>query len=310
MKAVFLDAESLGKNFPLDPLKTLPCEWTFYPITHANEVLERAANCEILVTNKVKLTREILAQLPALKLICLSATGFDNIDIHAASEFGITVCNVPAYSTPSVVQLTILLMLALFHNLIPYHQAVSQGAWQKHPFSSILDFPIVEVQGKTLGILGYGKLGQGVAEVAKAFGMKVLVASRKEGLQLVELLPQVDVLTLHLPLNASTRNTISAKEIALMKPSSFLINVARGGLVNEVDLANALKEKRLAGAAVDVLSNEPPKEGNPLLQPDIPNLIVTPHIAWGSVESRKRVVLGLRDNILAFTSGKPQNVVN
>lgn len=313
-EAVFLDAETLGKGFSLKPLQELPLSWTFYPATSPEEVASRISSASIVLTNKVRLTKEVLEKSPSLKLICVTATGYDNVDVEAAKKQGIFVCNIPAYSTSSLIQLTLLYILALFNNLISYAEATKNGKWQKSKQFSILDYPIREVEGKTLGIVGYGNIGKGIAKAAQALGMKVVIGQHMDpaksipgALPLPELLKQVDVVSFHLPLNAKTRNLITAKELALMRPSAFLVNAARGGIVNEVDLAEALKKGVLAGAALDVLTSEPPREDHPLLQKDVPNLIVTPHIGWGSLEARLRLLAILKENISSFLQGKPKN---
>ena len=240
----------------------------------------------------------------------ISATGTNNVDLAQAKAQGITVCNCQGYGTSAVAQHTLMLMLTLATSVIQYDHAVKQGEWNKSPIFCLLDFPIVELAGKTLGILGYGELGQAVAKLAEAFGMKIIVGAlpnRSTGnrVALSELLPQVDFLSLHCPLTEETRDLIDNKAIEKMKPSAFLINCARGGIVNEHDLATALRTGKIAGAATDVLSVEPPKEGNVLLANNIPNLIITPHSAWGSVDARQRIVQQLTENASAFQQGKP-----
>jgi len=312
--AVFLDSDTLGAHFPIDALKSLPVEWTFYPKTSPSETASRISDAEIVVTNKVRISRELLEKAPHLKLICVAATGYDNIDITAAKERGVIVCNAPGYSTPHVIQVTMLFILSLFSSLVPYAEDVRAGRWQKSPLYCFLDYPLIEMKGKKIGIVGYGTIGKEVGRLCEAFGMKVLIAQHLEPVRSVagavplrELLPQVDVMTFHLPLNSRTRNLISAPELALMKPSAFLVNTARGGIINEADLADALCQKKIGGAALDVLSSEPPSPDNPLLQKGIPNLILTPHIAWGSSEARHRLVQMVAENIKAFLGGNPQN---
>jgi len=226
------------------------------------------------------------------------------------------VCNCQGYGTSAVAQHTLTLMLALATSVLKYDQAVKQGQWNKSPIFCLLDFPIVELSGKTLGIIGYGELGQAVAKLAEAFGMKVLVGAlphrpQSEGrIPFDELLPHVDFLSLHCPLTDETRDLIDAQAFDAMKKSAFLINCARGGIVNEQALADALKQGKIAGAATDVLSVEPPKEGNVLLSEDIPNLIITPHSAWGSVDARQRIVDQTVENLEAFKQGKVLRQVN
>lgn len=316
LKAVFLDYASLDQN-DLDstPLDAAFAELQLYDATTPEQVLPRLADAEVAIVNKVVLNAESIAQLPKLKLILISATGTNNVDLKAAQAQGIVVCNCQGYGTASVAQHTLTLMLALATNVLQYHQAVQHGRWQQAEQFCFLDFPIVELSGKTLGVLGYGELGQEVARLAQALGMKILVGNLPNRqhtgrLSLEELLPQVDVLTLHCPLNDSTKDLIAEKELALMKPTAFLINTARGGIVNEAALAHALQHGTLAGAATDVLSVEPPKQGNILLDSTIPNLIITPHSAWGSVQARQRIVQQLTENAQCFISGKIIRQVN
>lgn len=311
MKAVFLDCESLDKNdLDFSALREVFTDLELYPSTLATQVLERVQHADVVITNKVVLDAETLKQCVSLKLILISATGTNNVDLAQAKAQGITVCNCQGYGTSAVAQHTLMLMLTLATSVIQYDHAVKQGEWNKSPIFCLLDFPIVELAGKTLGILGYGELGQAVANLAEAFGMKIIVGAlpnRSTGnrVALSELLPQVDFLSLHCPLTEETRDLIDSKAFEKMKPSAFLINCARGGIVNEHDLATALRTGKIAGAATDVLSVEPPKEGNVLLANNIPNLIITPHSAWGSVDARQRIVQQLTENASAFQQGKP-----
>lgn len=316
LKAAFLDYASLDQNdLDFSPLNATFAELQLYDATSSDQVLTRLTNVEVAIVNKVVLSAETIQQLPKLKLILISATGTNNVDLKAAQAQGIVVCNCQGYGTASVAQHALALMLALATNVVKYNQAVQQGRWQQAEQFCFLDFPIVELAGKTLGVLGYGELGQEVARLAQAFGMKILVGNlpnrQHEGrLSLEELLPQVDVLTLHCPLNDSTKDLISEKELALMKPSAFLVNTARGGIVNETALALALQQGKLAGAATDVLTVEPPQQGNILLDSTIPNLIITPHSAWGSVQARQRIVQQLTENAAGFASGNILRQVN
>ena len=311
MKAVFLDYESLDKNdLDFSALREVFTDLELYPSTLATQVLERVRHTDVVITNKVVLDAETLKQCVSLKLILISATGTNNVDLAQAKAQGITVCNCQGYGTSAVAQHTLMLMLTLATSVIQYDHAVKQGEWNKSPIFCLLDFPIVELAGKTLGILGYGELGQAVAKLAEAFGMEIIVGalpnrSTENRVALSELLPQVDFLSLHCPLTEETRDLIDSKAFEKMKPSAFLINCARGGIVNEHDLATALRTGKIAGAATDVLSVEPPKEGNVLLANNIPNLIITPHSAWGSVDARQRIVQQLTENASAFQQGKP-----
>ena len=311
MNAVFLDYESLDKNdLDFSALHAVFSQLELYPSTLATQVLARVQHADVIISNKVVLDAETLKQCSSLKLILISATGTNNIDLAQAKAQGITVCNCQGYGTSAVAQHTLMLMLALATSVIQYDRAVKQGEWNKSPIFCLLDFPIVELAGKTLGILGYGELGQAVAKLAEAFGMKIIVGalpnrSTENRVALSELLPQVDFLSLHCPLTEETRDLIDSQAFERMKPSAFLINCARGGIVNEQALATALRTGQIAGAATDVLSVEPPKEGNVLLADDIPNLIITPHNAWGSVDARQRIVQQLTENALAFQQRQP-----
>lgn len=316
MLGVFLDQETVDNDdLDLSRLRAALPEWRWYHVTRPEEVIPRIAEANVVVTNKVRLDEAALRAAPNLRLIAIAATGTNNVDLDAAHRLGIAVCNIRAYATPAVVQHVFALILALSTRLMEYHQAVRAGRWQRAPQFCLLDYPIREIAGKTLGIVGYGELGRGVARVAEAFGMKVLVANRpgrpaEPGrVPLPELLPQVDVLSLHTPLTPETRGLIGARELALMKPDALLINTARGGIVDEAALADALRQGRLGGAGIDVLSVEPPTDANPLLAPDIPNLIVTPHTAWASREARQRAVDQVAENIRAFLAGTPRNLV-
>ena len=314
MDAAFLDTGTLATS--VDVLKELPLNWSFYKETKPDQTAQRIANATIVVSNKVLLTREILQNSPHLKLICVAATGYNNVDVVAAKSRGIKVCNIPNYSTPSVVQLTLTFILALATNIIPYVEATRAGRWQKSSLFCLLDSPIIELQGKKLGIIGYGNLGKQIATLARAFGMEILIAQHSSkkaavagALPLEEVLKQSDFITIHTPLTPETQNLIQKKELALMKPSAFLINTARGGIVNEKDLAEALKNQRIAGAGVDVLTIEPPGKDNPLVQQDVPNLLLTPHVGWASLESRTRLLAILKDNIHSFLEGTPKNLI-
>jgi glycerate dehydrogenase len=313
---VFLDSGSLGQgDIDLSGIEATLPRWSFHDATAPAEVAERICDAEVVITNKVVLGAEQFAAAGHLRLVCVSATGVDNVDLSAASRRNITVCNVTAYATPSVVQHVFALMFALAIRLPDYHAAVRAGRWQQSRHFALLDYPFAELAGRTLGIVGYGELGRAVAAAAKCFGMDVVIAARpgtapKPGrVALDELLGRIDVLSLHCPLTDATRGLIGTRELARMKPGALLINAARGGIVDEAALAAALRSGVIGGAGVDVLESEPPHQGSSLLAPDIPNLIVTPHIAWASRESRQRLVDGLRDNIEAFIAGRPRNVV-
>lgn len=317
MLGVFLDRDSLDRgDLDFASLDRILPDLRYYPATAPEQVAARIAQAEVVISNKVMLDAAALRQAGRLRLICVAATGVNNVDLAAAAARGITVCNCRGYGTPAVVQHVFALLLALCTRWPEYRQAVRDGRWQRASQFCLLDFPIRELAGKTLGIVGYGELGRGVARVAEAFGMRVLLARRpgtvepEEGrLPLPILLPQIDVLSLHCPLTPDTRGLIGPWELALMRRDAILINTARGGLVDEAVLADALRQGALGGAGVDVLSLEPPVTGNPLLAPDIPNLIVTPHCARGSRESRQRLVEQLAENIQGWRDGAPPRLV-
>lgn len=317
MRGVILDIDSLGPDdLDLSPLlDTLP-DWQEYANTLPEETAERIAQADVVVTNKVVLTDALMQQAPHLTLICVAATGTNNVDLEAAKRHGITVTNVAGYSTHSVSQHTVGLILSLANQLPCYFQAVHQGKWSQSPFFCLLDYPIVELAGKTLGIVGYGAIGQQVAKISDALGMQVLISARPGSTEIPtgrtafeEVLRQADVVSLHCPLTESTNKIIDAKALSQMKPDAFLINTARGGLIDEEALAEALRQGALGGAALDSLSAEPPPPDHPLLTGDIPNLLITPHCAWGSQQARQKLVDEVGENIRAFLSNTPRNRV-
>jgi len=316
-RAVFLDSSSLDLgDLDLAPLRRRFSELHVCTDTTPANVVERMQGASVVISNKVLLNAETLAACPDLKLILVAATGTNNVDIEAARAQGITVANCQGYGTPSVAQHTLSLLLALATRLLDYQKAVTEGQWQQAKQFCLLDYPIIELEGKTLGLFGHGELGSAVARLAEAFGMRVLIGQipgrppRADRLALDELLPQVDALTFHCPLNEHTRNLIGARELALLKPGAFVVNTARGGIIDEQALADALRSGHLGGAATDVLSVEPPRDGNPLLAADIPRLIITPHSAWGSREARQRIVNQLGENAEAFFNGTALRVVS
>lgn len=316
-RAVFLDHPSLDLgDLDLGPLRNCFNELQLFAQTKPDQVIERLKGATVAITNKIVIDAPAMAASPELKLILISATGTNNVDLAAARQHGITVCNCQGYGTPSVAQHTIMLLLNLATRLADYQKAVGEGRWQQASQFCLLDYPIVELEGKTLGLLGHGELGSAVGRLAEAFGMRVLLGqipgrpSRPDRLPLDQLLPQVDALTLHCPLNEHTRHFIGARELALLKPGAFVLNTARGGLIDEQALADTLRSGHLGGAATDVLSVEPPTQGNPLLASDIPRLIVTPHNAWGSREARQRIVGQLTENAQGFFSGTARRVVS
>lgn len=317
MHAVFLDAGSLGtEDLDLSDLLGCLAQLQCFHNTATAEIVARSLPAQVIITNKVPIDAEVIRSLPNLRLICAAATGVNHIDVAAATAAGVRVCNARAYATPSVAQHVMMLALALLTQFNSIQKAVRDGEWSRSSFFSLLEYPIHELNGKNMGIIGYGELGRAVAELSRAFGMQVLIGQRPGSisseptrLPLEELLREADVISLHCPLTDSTRNLIAAPQLAWMKSSAVLINTARGGIVNETDLIEALQQGRIAGAATDVVSVEPPPENHPLLQCALPNLIITPHVAWASVAARQRLVRELVDNILAFERGEPRNIL-
>ncbi|MDH5300111.1 MAG: 2-hydroxyacid dehydrogenase [Gammaproteobacteria bacterium] len=314
MRAVFLDSQTVDNNdIQFDALHNAVDALQLRPTTAARELLPALQNQQIAISNKIVLDGQTLQQCPELRLICVAATGTNNIDLVTAKALGITVCNVTRYATPSVTQLVFSFMLNFFTRTPDYQHAVHAGRWSQSPFFCLLDFPITELHGKTLGIIGYGELGRSVANIATAFGMKVLIAQGShpapDRVPLPQLLQQADVVSLHCPLTEQTRHLIGAKQLTMMKPGALLINTARGGIVDEAALIQALQQGSIGGACVDVLSQEPPSADHPMLRHDIPNLVVTPHIAWASREARQRLCDQIAANITAFRTGSPINVM-
>lgn len=314
MKVAFLDRNTFSDTIAF-PVARLATEWLEHVSTTPDQVLAHAAGAEVVVTNKVKLPAVLLEKLPQLKLIAVAATGVDHVDLDAAKRLGIAVCNVRDYATHSVPEHVFAVLLALRRNLIAYAAAATNGTWARADNFCLLNWPIEDLAGTTLGILGGGSLGQSVAKLGTAFGMRVLIAeqrgaSRRTGrVEFEQVLAEADVLSLHLPLTATTRNLIGATELALMKPSTVLINSARGGVVDEAALVNALRTGQIAGAAVDVLTTEPPPADHVLLTTDLPNLLVTPHIAWASRQAQQRMADEVVENIAAFLRGEQRNRV-
>ncbi|MEH6616701.1 MAG: D-2-hydroxyacid dehydrogenase [Porticoccus sp.] len=317
MKGVILDIDSLGpEDVDIGPITGLPIEWTIYSACRPEQVAERIADAELVLTNKMPIGAIELAAAPGLRYIGVLATGTNVIDLAAASASNVVVSNVLGYGSASVVQHTWALILALATRLPDYNVAALDGRWAESPFFCLQDFPVKELAGKVLGIVGYGELGRGVAAVGQAFGMDVQIASLpwRHGddsgrTPFDSLINQADVISLHCPLTEETRHLIGRRELAKMKSTALLINCARGGMVDEQALVDALEDGVIGGAGVDVLSEEPPANGNPLLNPEVPNLIVTPHCAWVAQESRQRLIDQVAENIQAFLAGKPRNVV-
>jgi len=316
MKGVFLDLASLAEqDLDLEAFGEALSEWRTFPATTGPQRLHHIADAEVVVTNKVVLDEPILRAAPELRLICLTATGYNNVAVDVARDLGIVVSNVVAYATDSVAQHVFALMLAHHTSLFEYTGAVRKGMWSDSPQFCLLDYPVRELRGMTLGIVGFGELGQGVARIAEAFGMQVLVSQRPDGPEqpgrtpFVEVLKRSDVISLHVPLLDNTYHLIDEKALQLMKPDALLINTARGAVVDNQALANALRTGEIGGAAVDVLDVEPPPPDHVLLADDIPHLIVTPHSAWAGRTARQNVVDETVENIHAFIAGRPRNRV-
>jgi glycerate dehydrogenase len=312
-RIVFLDRDSLLANVRRPAFEHA---WQDHAATAPHDVVERLRGATIAITNKVPLRAPELAQLPDLKMIAVAATGTDNVDLAACRERGIVVANIRDYSVVSVPEHCFTLMLAVRRNLRAYVADVEAGKWERSTRFCLLDHPIGDLAGSRLGIVGYGALGRRVAQIGRTFGMEIAVASRSPvndtdviALPLPELLATADVVSLHLPLNDQTRNLIGARELASMKNSSILINTARGGLVDEAALAEALTDGVIAGAGFDVLSKEPPLPENPLLALRLPNFVLTPHVAWASGGAMQTLADMLVDNIEAWVAGTPKNVV-
>lgn len=293
-----------------------PHEWVDFGETSPRQIVERAKHATILICNKLPLGEPELSQLLGLKLIAVAATGIDNIDLSYCRSRGVAVCNTRNYAEHSLPEHVLALILALRRNLFRYREDVKQGKWQRATQFTLLDHPIHDLYGSKAGIVGYGALGKAVARLAQAVGMQVLISERKGAqssrdgrLSFTEVLEQSDAITLHCPLTEETRHLIAEDEFRMMKRGAVLINTARGGLIKEGALANALRSNLIAGAAIDVLSKEPPREGNILLELDLPNLIVTPHIAWASREAMQTLADQLVDNLEAFVQGTPRNLV-
>ena len=312
-KIVFLDRSSVVAQLRQP---AFPHQWQEYPATRTEQVLERLHDATIAITNKVHLRRETLAKLPRLKMVAVSATGADNVDIAYCRERGIVVSNIRNYASHTVPEHVFMLMLALRRNLLAFRADVMQGEWQKAAQFCLFTQPVRDVYGSTLGIIGSGSIGKSVAQIAQAFGMKVMLAEHK-GETTVRpgytafntVLRDSDVLTLHLPLNEMTRHLIGQPEFECMRPGALLINTARGGLVDEAALLQALQSGRLGGAGFDVLAKEPPTEGHPLLDINLHNFILTPHVAWSGIEAMQTMADQLIDNIEAYIAGAPKNLL-
>jgi glycerate dehydrogenase len=316
MKAVFLDFATMGPGLDLSPLSTRLPELELFDITADAQLAERVQGVEFVLTNKMRLTGELIKNSPALRFIGLTATGTDNVDLVAAKASGIAVCNIRAYCTQSITEHVFGLILNFTHSLARYNAAVRAGEWQRADDFCLLTYPIRDLSSMTIGIVGYGELGKGVARAARSFGMEVIVSARP-GTDRVEagrvsfdeMVRRSDVITLHCPLTEATRDLFGVAEFKKMKSSAILINTARGGLVNSAALVAALESGSIAAAAVDVLPEEPPVNGNPLLDYVDPRLVITPHVGWGSNEARQAAIEELAQNIAAYLKGEKRNRV-
>ena len=317
MKIVVLDGYTLnpGDN-PWDGVEALG-DLTVYDRTDPEQILSRAAGAEVILTNKTPLSAETLATLPDLRFISVLATGYNIVDVEAARQRNIAVSNVPIYGTDAVAQFVFALLMGLCHHVEHHSDAVKQGRWATSGHFSFWDMPLVELAGKTMGIIGMGRIGRRTGEIAHAFGLQVIGADIDQQhmpaydfawRDIPEVFAQADVISLHCPQTADNLGMVNAQLLARMKPTAFLINTSRGALVNEADLAQALQQGKLAGAACDVVSQEPILDQNPLLQ--APNIILTPHMAWATLGARQRLMHATVENIRAYQAGTPINRVN
>ena len=310
---VVLDRDTLvNRPFDFDFPHTL----SSYGTTEAHETLERIRGADIVITNKVVISAQAFAENPQLKLVAVTATGVNNVDVEAAKQNGTAVCNIRAYGNESVAEHAFMMMITLMRNLPAYQRDVAAGLWENSPFFCHLGAPMRDLNGKTLAIFGRGNIGKTLATYAQAFKMNVVFAEHKNAetvrdgyVSFDEAIRSADALSLHCPLTPQTENMIGEAELQQMKPGAILINCGRGGLVDEAALVAALKYGQIGGAGFDVLTQEPPRDGNPLLKARLPNLIVTPHIAWASQEAANRLFDILLDNINRFVAGNPQNLV-
>lgn len=318
MRGVILDADTQG-DASLEPIMAVLKDWQVYGFSEPHQVAKRIQEADIVLTNKSIISSAALTQADHVKFIGIMATGTNIVDLDAANRSGIIVSNTRGYSTASVAQHTMSLMLNLATRLPSYFQDVTAGRWQQSQVFSLLDHPIIELDGKTLGIVGHGDLGRAVGRIATAFGMRVLVSARpgqskpKPGQTLFQdLLAEVDFLTLHCPLTSENGAMLNRQTLALMSPNAYIINTARGGLIDPLALIDAIENKSIAGAALDVLAIEPPLPNDALIEAArrLPNLLISPHSAWGATESRQRLILQVADNIRLYLAGTPRNVVS
>lgn len=316
MNIVFIDRKTLSNEVSLKPLH-FTHHWQDYGHTRPEQVVDRALDATILINNKVPLGADILKQLPKLKLIVIPATGYNHIDLHACSQLGITVCNIPNYAETTVPEHVLALILALQRQIMPYHRSVAAGRWQESGQFCYFDYPIRDLKGSTLGIVGSGALGSAVAKLAACLGVNVIFSGRKndpttrEGqVPFKQMLAQSDIISLHCPLTANTKHLLSHAEFAQMKRSPLIINTARGGLIDSAALVAALDSRQIRGAGIDVCSSEPPPKNHPFMQIlDRDNFILTPHVAWSSIEAMQYLADQLIETVTAFVAGRAMNTV-
>jgi glycerate dehydrogenase len=318
MKAVFLDFGTMGAaELDPSPLAEIVPDFNSFDSTPAELVAERIEGVDFVFANKARMTKDIISNAASLRFIGLTATGVDNVDLDAAKKHDVAVCNIRAYCTQSIVEHVFAVLLNLTHSVRQYDRIVRAGAWQQADNFCMLEYPIRELSAMTIGIVGLGVLGTGVTNMARQFGMSVMIAQRpgKQGgpdegrYDFKDILRESDVISLHCPLTEDTRGLIGADELSLMKPNAILINTARGGLIDSGALLEALQKRTIAAAAIDVLPQEPPVDGDPLLDYEGENLILTPHIAWGTVEARQTAINEVAANVRAFLAGERRNRV-
>lgn len=312
-RIVFIERNTMQASFRRPEFEH---EWVEYPESFADQVVERIRDATIIISNKLSLGEPQLAAAPDVKLIAIAATGSDCVDLNYCRSRGITVCNVRGYAANSVPEHVLMLILALRRNLLAYRADVREGKWQQSKQFCLLTQPLNDIKGSTIGIIGHGAIGKSMSQLAEAVGMRVLLAEHKNAgetrpdrTRFAEVLEQSDVVTLHCPLNEDTRDMFGREEFAMMKPSALLINTARGALIQDDALVNALQAGMIGGAAVDCLREEPPRNDSQLLDLNLPNFIVTPHVAWASEEAVQALADQVIDNIEAYVAGRPQNAL-
>ena len=312
-RIVFIERNTIKANFRRPKFEH---EWVEYPESFAHQVTERIRHATIIISNKLSLGEPQLVAAPNVRLIAIAATGSDCVDLEYCRRRGITVCNVRGYAANSVPEHVLMLILALRRNLLAYRADVREGKWQQSKQFCLLTHPLNDIKGSTIGIIGHGAIGKSMARLAEAVGMKVLLAENKDADELrpgrtkfADVLEQSDVITLHCPLNDGTRDMFGHEELAMMKPSALLINTARGALIQDEALVQALQLGLIAGAAVDCLREEPPRNGSPLLDLNLPNFMVTPHEAWASDEAVQALADQVIDNLEAFVAGRARHVL-